>query len=199
VLELLTQYLTRARSVTIPHLGSLSLETIPSSWSVADRELQGPSFRVHTAEGQEVDRRQILFLAGALQESEGALSERLGDFGNALHRHLLREPFLWPGVGLLHWQEGRLQLQTPTPVVLDPVNAERVIHADARHAIRVGEQEVWSDDEPAATTGTRRHELEWFAWLLVVLAVLIIFWCFFRNGFTVHGSGLQTPVQQSLP
>jgi hypothetical protein len=199
VLQLLTQYLTRARSVTIPHLGSLTLETVPASWNVTDRELRGPAFRAHVAEGQEVDERQIAFLAAALQENESALTDRLRDFGMQLHRHLLREPFLWPGIGLLHWQEGRLQLQPATPVMLDPITAERVIHADARHTIRVGEQEVWSDEERTGEVRTKRHELEWLAWLLVVLALLFIFWCFYRNGFSIHATGLRTPVRQALP
>ncbi|TCJ19647.1 hypothetical protein EPD60_00560 [Flaviaesturariibacter flavus] len=192
MLDLLTQYLTRARSVTIPHLGSLTLEASPATWSVADRELAGPGFRVHAGEERPVDDRQIAFLAGALRESESILTEKLSDFGSRLHRHLLREPFLWPGVGLLHWQDGRLALQPATPVLLAPQPAARVIHADARHSIRVGEQEVWSDAEQAPETKTRRNELEWLAWLLVVLAVLFILWCFYRQHFSVHATGLQT-------
>jgi hypothetical protein len=200
VFELLTQYLTRARVVTIPHLGSLKLETTPATWSVADRELQGPGFHVHTSGVADVDARQISFLAGALQESENDLTNRLSEFGLELQQHLLREPFLWPGVGLLHWQEGGLQLQPETPVLLAPQAAERIIHADARHSIRVGEQEHWSDDErvPEAPA-TRRYELEWLAWLLVVLAVLFIVWSFYSQDFSVHASGLRTPVRNALP
>ncbi|RYZ23616.1 MAG: hypothetical protein EOO16_04260 [Chitinophagaceae bacterium] len=199
MLELLTQYLTRARSVTIPHLGSLTLEATPATWSVADRELAGPGFRVHAGAERPVDGQQLAFLAGALGESESSLDSRLSDFGRSLQRHLLREPFLWPGVGLLHWQDGHLTLQPATPVLLAPVPAARVIHADARHAIRQGEQEVWSDAEQVPEAVSRRHELEWLGWLLVVLAALFILWCFYNGHFTVHATGLQTKVSSALP
>ena len=200
MLELLTQYLSQTNTVTIPHLGSLSLERQPATWSVADRELQGPAYRVHAAEGQEPDPRQLAWIAGAALQSESEARESLQRFGARLQLQLRREPFLWPGVGLLQWHEGRLQVEPATPVLLPPQPAARVIREDARHTIRIGEQEVASSLYEERTEAKEvRHDLEWLAWLIVVLAALFVFYCIYSEHFSPLSSGLRSNVSQNLP
>ncbi|RYY99007.1 MAG: hypothetical protein EOO11_06360 [Chitinophagaceae bacterium] len=194
MLELLTQYLSRTRSLTIPQLGAFTLEAAPARRDVVDQVILGPSFHVAVLPAGAVSESQIAWLSGALAEPEPVAAEKLQAFGQSMQRQLQRGPFLWPGVGLLHWQEGGVQLQTATPPVLGSVAAGRVLREDARHTVRQGEQEVRSalasdatDEAPA-----RRHDLEWLAWLLVVLAALFVLYLFFSNNFSVSASGLQT-------
>ncbi|RYD89865.1 MAG: hypothetical protein EOP50_16870, partial [Sphingobacteriales bacterium] len=138
MLELLTEYLTKTHSVTIPGVGSLELERRPATWNVVDQQLLGPSFHVHAEAGEEPRPQQLSWLAGAGRQSEQEAADSLGLFGRNLRAQLGQEPFLWPGVGLLQWQDGRLHVQPAAPVQLPPLAAGRVIREDARHTIRVG-------------------------------------------------------------
>ncbi|TCZ65671.1 hypothetical protein [Flaviaesturariibacter aridisoli] len=186
--------------MTIPHLGSLSLQRQAATWSVADQELQGPAYRVHTADEQEPAPQQLAWIAGAARQTEQEARESLQRFGARLQLQLRREPFLWPGVGLLQWHEGRLQVEPATPVLLPPQAAGRVIREDARHTIRVGEQEVASSFYEERTVVTEgRHDLEWLAWLIAVLAALFVFYCIYSEHFSPLSSGLRTGVFQNLP
>ncbi|RYY88199.1 MAG: hypothetical protein EOO15_09700 [Chitinophagaceae bacterium] len=200
MLQLLTQYLTQTNSVTIPQVGSLALQRQPATWSVADQSLAGPCYRTLATERTEPTTEQLYWLAGAAQQSEFEARENLDQFGLRLQQHLRREPFLWPGVGLLHWQEGQLQVHPETPVSMPSLPASKVIREDARHNIRIGEQEVASNFyEERTVVAEGRHDLEWLAWLLVVLAALFVFYCIYNGGFSPHSSGLQTSVSNSLP
>lgn len=200
MLELLTQYLTQTHSVTIPHLGSLALERRPASWNVVDQALLGPSVSVATAEGQEPEAQQLSWLAAAARSSEGEVAEQLRRFGARLQLRLREEPFRWPGVGLLHWQEGRLQVSPDNTPAFPPQPAARVIREDARHTIRVGEQEVDSSfHEERTVVAEGRHDLEWLAWLIAVLAALFVLYWVYSGGFSPQSSGLRTGIYHNLP
>ncbi|GAA4331755.1 hypothetical protein [Flaviaesturariibacter amylovorans] len=193
MLELLTQYLSRTRSLTIPHLGAFTLEAVPAQRNVVDQVILGPAFHVAVLPAQAVSEAQLNWLAGALSETERSAGERLQAFGQELQQQLHRGPFLWPGVGLLHWQDGSAQLQPATPPVLEAVAAGRVLREDVRHTVRQGEQEVQSAlaSDTLDAVPAKRGDLEWLAWLLVVLAALFVLYLLFKNDFSVHSTGLQ--------
>ncbi|RYY41339.1 MAG: hypothetical protein EOO08_02510 [Chitinophagaceae bacterium] len=200
MLDLLTQYLSQTNSVTIPQVGSLTLERQPAAWSVVDQSLQGPAYHVRTGDGVQAAAQQVYFLAEACRQSEWEAQQKLDQFGEEMLTRLKRAPFLWPGVGLLHWQEGHLELQPHTPVTMPSFPAARVIREDARHSIRVGENQVDSNFyEERAVEAEGRNDLEWLAWLLAVLAAIFVFYCMYSGGFSPLSGGLQTPATNSLP
>ncbi|GAB4091530.1 hypothetical protein [Flaviaesturariibacter terrae] len=199
MLELLTEYLSRTNTVTIPAIGSIDLERLPATWSVADQELLGPSVRVAARDEAEPAPPQLTWLAAATQQPEGEVRERLRQFGERLLGQLRDAPLHWPGVGQLQWVNERLEVMPDAAITLPPQAAGKVIREDALHTIRVGEQEVASSFyEERTVVAEGRHDSEWLAWLLVVLAALFIFYCVYSDGFSPLSSGLRSGVFNNL-
>jgi len=199
VLELLTQYLTAARRVTIPAIGTLQLEYLPAARNVVDQELLAPGYLVNIEQGDEVSEAQSAWLCSVLQEERGACLEQLRTFGTALAHHLQHDVFLWPGVGLMHRHEGILEILPEGRLSPGPIRAERVLREDARHTVLSGDQErVAATETTAAAEQTRQSDRMWLAWLLAVLAALLILYFFYAENFSVHASGMKTPASNAL-
>jgi hypothetical protein len=199
VLLLLTEYLVQARNVTIPHIGSLSLEHRPASWHPVDQVLQGPSYHIALAETGSPSLNQLEFLAASIGADEPQASEQLDQFGRKLKDQVQQSDFSWPGVGKFYWQDGAVALQA-IALEPEPLRAERVIREDARHTVRVGEQEVDSSfHEERVVVDDTRQEALWLAWVCIALAVLFISFVLYSGGFSPQANGLHGPLGNLLP
>jgi hypothetical protein len=83
----------------------------------------------------------------------------------------------------------------PVPeIFLQPVNAERVIHPEAEHAILVGDKETTNTEMTEYFSETTEQKSRWWIWAIVLgvsgIAALIIY---------MNGAGILSRFGNAMP
>lgn len=129
----------------------------------------------------------------------------------------------WPGIGTLKKDiSGEIIFESAgrIPSLQEPTPANRVIHTHAQHTMLVGDQEVTRkitvtgssepaietipppvvDEQPAEENEGKKKEKgdrgSWwvFALIITAIALSVIFFRFFKNGFTTSAAGNQQTI-----
>lgn len=199
MLSLLTSYLLRFKQVAIPAIGKFSLETEPAKVNFGDKVLLPPAIVIRYEEAVEIPEGQLSYLASQLDVSPDEIHNKLHAFGNGLRSVLTEGSFRWNGIGELGLAGNKIAFQSLLPQPLQPVAAQKVIRDYATHFIRQGEDQVESSfQQPAEKALHKKSNVEWLAWLLVVLALLFILFCFYQNSFSLHTTGLRKGATQNV-
>jgi hypothetical protein len=183
VLPILTQYFLRYRRVSIPHVGTFQLVPAAPELNVADKEILPPAYLVQWQKEDTASEHQLSFI----QQAHSLPALVLEQTGRELTGHLNREPYLWPGIGLLR-REGSSIVVTEKSLQLAgflPVTAQKVLRENAVHQMLVGDRETDSQimtGELARKQG-RYSALFITAVILLVLALAtIVFFIFNAKG-----------------
>ena len=193
MLQVLNAYLFQHRSISIPGLGTIYLETFPAHVDVADRTVLPPVYRFRFDKYFDAPEREFFaYLATQGKMLDFEAIKWYNEFAFDLRNRIKNEDEVrWQGIGILRKDDaGNILLESASApdFFQHPVAAMKVKHRDAVHTMLVGDRErtssemnEWLQDET-----TSRKRLSWWviALVLVVVALAILAWQFYTHGFS---------------
>jgi hypothetical protein len=191
--QVLNAYLFQHRSISIPGLGTIYLETMPANVDVADRTMQPPVYRFRFDKYFDApDKEFFAFVAIQRNILDYEAIKWYNEFSFELRNRIrAEEQVSWDGVGILKkdGSGGVLFEAAPAPLLfMQPVPAMRVSRQDAQHSLVVGDRERTSGEmnEWLQDNARRRRRLSWWviAIVLAVLALGFLGWYFYTHGLS---------------
>lgn len=190
MVQVLNAYLFQHRSISIPGLGTIYLETFPASIEVADRTIVPPAYRFRFDKYFDApDKEFFAFLANQGKMLDYEAIKWYNEFSFDLRNRLRNEEEVaWEGVGILKKDgAGNILLESAAAPAFSsqPVPAVRVNRQDAVHTLLVGDRERTSGEmnELLQEEATRRR----FSWRLIALILAVLGLAFLGWYFYTHG------------
>jgi len=204
VFPLLTKYLLIYKKVSIPNIGSFSIEQQPAELNFIDRLLMPPHYKIVFNNNNAVDEELVNFIGNSEATDSTTARQKLEHFGNALKNKLLREPFEWNGIGKLEYADGIVFHPKKVSIHLQPVPANRVIRENQQHTVLVGEQEYQSGDMEQTRIKKKDAKKKLSMPVLVgsvllVLALAFIGYHFYKQRHVNEGTGFKTVINPNRP
>ena len=193
MLQVLNAYLFQHRSISIPGLGTIYLETFPAHVDVADRTVLPPVYRFRFDKYFDAPEREFFaYLATQGKMLDFEAIKWYNEFAFDLRNRIKNEDEVpWQGVGILKKDEaGNILLESAAAPEFfqHPVPAVKVKHRDAVHTMLVGDRERTSNEmnEWLQDDTVSRKRLSWWviALILVVIALAFLAWHFYTHGFS---------------
>ncbi len=190
--QVLNAYLFQHRSISIPGLGTIYLETFPAGADVADRTLLPPAYRFRFDKYFDApDKEFFSYIASQKNILDYEAIKWYNEFSFDLRNRIrVEDRVRWDGVGVLRKDGvGNVTFESipGNTLFMVPTPALRVSRQDARHLLLVGDQErtnvemgEWLHEEGAA-----RRRIPWWivALILGVVALALLGWHFYTNGW----------------
>jgi hypothetical protein len=200
---ILNRYLFLHKSIPIPGLGTICMESQAATIDASTRTIHPPVYRFRFDKFSDSPEKDLFAYLSAQQKiSDYEALRQYNDFAYSLRDRLnyFREA-PWEGLGILKKDDmGDIHFESSilNPFFLQPVPAEKVVRTNAKHMLLVGDRERSS-----------REMSDWFAeepihgnrlWWLVALiggiaAALIILIHFSSSGWNVESTGNQQTIQ----
>jgi hypothetical protein len=201
--SILNKYLFLNKSIPVPGLGTICMESTPSSIDASTRTIQPPVYRFRFDKFSDApDKELFTYLSAQQNISDYEALRQYNDFAYSLRDRLnyFREA-PWEGLGILKKDDsGDIQFESTllNPFFLKPVPAEKVVRANARHMMLVGDRERsnremsdWFAEEPV-----HGNKLWWLVALIGgIAAALLIMIHFSSHGWRVESIGNQQLIQ----
>jgi hypothetical protein len=193
MLQVLNAYLFQHRSISIPGLGTIYLETFPASADVADRTILPPVYRFRFDKYFDAPEKEFFtFLAVQGRMLDFEAIKWYNEFSFNLRNRIRNEEEVpWEGVGVLKKDgSGNTLLESATAPAfsIQPVHAIRVNRQDAVHTLLVGDRERTSGEmnELLQEEETPRKRFSWWiiAAILAVIGLSILCWHFYTHGWS---------------
>ena len=193
MLQVLNAYLFQHRSISIPGLGTIYLETFPAHVDIADRTVLPPVYRFRFDKYFDAPEKEFFsYLAAQGKMLDFEAIRWYNEFAFDLRNRIKNEDEVpWQGVGILRKDDaGNILLESVTApeFTQHPIPAVKVKHQDAVHTMLVGDRERTSSEmnEWLQDDATVRKRLSWWviALVLVVIALAILAWRFYTHGFS---------------
>jgi len=200
---ILNRYLFLHKSIPIPGLGTICMESQAATIDASTRTIHPPVYRFRFDKFSDSPEKDLFAYLSAQQKiSDYEALRQYNDFAYSLRDRLnyFREA-PWEGLGILKKDDmGEIHFESSilNPSFLQPVPAEKVVRTNAKHMLLVGDRERSS-----------REMSDWFAeepihgnrlWWLVALvggiaAALIMMIHFSSRGWNVESTGNQQTIQ----
>jgi hypothetical protein len=193
MLQVLNAYLFQHRSISIPGLGTIYLETFPAHAEVADRTILPPIYRFRFDKYFDAPEKEFFsYLAAQGKMLDYEAIKWYNEFSFDLRNRIRSEEEVsWEGVGILKKDgSGNILLQSaPTPnFFVQAVPAIKVKHQDAVHTLLVGDRERTSGEmnDWLLEEGHSRRRLSWWviALILLVIGLAILAWHLYTHGWS---------------
>lgn len=193
--QVLNAYLFQHRSISIPGLGTIILESLPANVDVADRTILPPLYQFRFDKYTDTpDREFFSYLANQRNILDYEAIKWYNEFSQELRNRIRTEEKVeWDGVGALKKDEsGNIIFESISSggLFMAPAPAVRVNRQNAQHTLLVGDQErtnvemnEWLQDADAAE-GKKRS---WWiiALILALVALAVLGWHFYSNGWAI--------------
>ena len=207
--EELTSYLLQHKSLSIPGLGSMYIERIPAQTDFVNKRILPPSF--HYRFDKYFDAPDKDFFTYLAQQKKMADYEAIKWYNEWAYelRNKLREghEVEWKGIGTLkqdHSGDVVFQSAGAISTHLEPATAVRVLRGRVQQTMLVGDQEVTKeivteDGREYISDEAYVEKESWWIYALIIAAIAlsVIFFHFYRNGFTPSSSGNQQTIDSS--
>jgi hypothetical protein len=193
--QVLNAYLFQHRSISIPGLGTIYLETFSADMDVADRTLLPPVYKFRFDKYFDApDREFFSFIALKRNILDYEAIKWYNEFSFDLRNRIRTEIEVnWDGVGILKKDDtGNILFESVSgkDLFLAPTPAMRVNRQNAQHTILVGDQEKtnfemneWLHDEEA---GKKTKKSWWIpALILAIIILAVLGWHFYANGWSL--------------
>ena len=191
--QVLNAYLFQRRSISIPGLGTIYLETLGANVDVAERTMQPPAYRFRFDKYFDApDKEFFSYIAAQRNTLDYEAIKWYNEFSFELRNRIRNEEEVsWDGVGVLKkdGSGGVLFEPVAAPLLfLQAVPAMRVSRQDAQHNIVVGDRERTSGEmnEWLQENAHRRRKLAWWVIAIVLAGLCIAFlgWYFYSHGWS---------------
>src|SRR5579859_4758949 len=191
--QVLNAYLFQHRSISIPGLGTIYLETLSANVDVADRTMQPPAYRFRFDKYFDApDKEFFAFVAAQRNILDYEAIKWYNEFSFELRNRIRAEDAVsWDGVGILKKDGAGNVLFEPvaSPLLfMQPTPAVRVNRQDAQHTLLVGDRERTSgemnellhDEEPG------RRRMAWWVIALIIagIGLAVLGWYFYSHGLS---------------
>jgi len=193
--QVLNAYLFQHRSISIPGLGTIYLETFSANADVADRTILPPLYQFRFDKYFDApDREFFSYMATHKNILDYEAIKWYNEFAFELRNRIrTEEQVLWDGVGILKKDEGGnvvFEAIADKGLFMAPTPAFRVNRQNAQHTLLVGDQErtnvemnEWLHDESA---GRSKRKSWWIiALVLGILILAALGWHFYTNGWSI--------------
>jgi hypothetical protein len=196
VLNTLTTYLFQHKKVVIPYVGSFQLRYQPAVLHFSDRVIYSPYYQIEHTNDEIVDDNQIEFICATTRLQQNEVQDQLLALGQALKNKLKQSPFEWKGVGRLEQNDSFILFKPLDSNLMISVPAHKVVHENAQHQVRVGEDHLQSGEaaERLQQPEVKRSKLMLWIWILIGLAIAFLAFYFYTRGMEVSTSGSQFKV-----
>lgn len=195
--EALYKYLLQYKSLSIPGLGTIFVERVPAQSDFVNRQLLPPSF--HYRFDKYFDAPDKDFFSFLSQQKNIADYEAIRWYNEWAYdlRNQIRtdNPVKLDKIGVLTKDlNGEIQFEALSPIesYLSPVAAVRVIRSHAKHTFRVGDREVSAElagENSQAGISVEKESWWIYALVLAAIALIVLFFHFYKNGFTGNSTG----------
>jgi hypothetical protein len=191
--EVLNAYLFQHRSISIPGLGTIYLETQPAAVDVADRTMLPPVYHFRFDKYFDApDKEFFAFIAVQRNILDYEAIKWYNEFSFELRNRIRNEDEVtWDGVGILKKDGAGNILFEPAAssfVFMQPTPAMRVNRLNAQHTLLVGDRERTSDEmnEWLHDDVQRRRRIAWWviALVLAVAGLAFLGWYFYSHGLS---------------
>ena len=200
---ILNRYLFLNKSIPVPGLGTICMESQPAAIDTSTRSILPPAYRFRFDKFfDSPDKDLFTYLSAQQNISDYEALRQYNDFAFSLRDRLnyFREA-PWEGLGILKKDDmGDIHFETSisNPFFLQPVPAEKVVRANAKHMMLVGDLERsnsemsdWFAEEPV-----HGNRLWWLVALIGgIAATLVILFHFSSHGWNVGSTGNQQLIQ----
>jgi hypothetical protein len=202
--SLLNSYLFQHKSISIPGLGTIYLETLPASIDTSTQNMLPPLYYFRFDKYFDSPDRQFFnFLATQQQIADYEALRLYNDFSYQVKEKINQnEAVTWDGVGVLKKDtDGNIVFESAmnNPAFMQPVPARKVIRPDARHVLLVGDTERTSTEMNAWLNQEQQlvRKRPWWIYALVVgiLSVLALVFYFSMHGWNMDSTGNQKSLQ----
>jgi hypothetical protein len=179
--EELNSYLYQHKSISIPGLGTIYMESLPASIDSSSKNILPPLYYFRFDKYFDApDKEFFSYLASEKNMADYEAIRWYNEFSFELREKInLHRSLTWDGVGELKKDdEGNIQFDSSlgNPFFLQPIPARKVIHPDARHVLLVGDTErtnfemnQWLQHEAETEKKDR-----WWLYALILGAVAIL-------------------------
>lgn len=199
MLQVLTDYLIQYKTVFIPSVGQFNIRQQPAVLDFASRLIHPQYYLVEFVQDGVLTQQQIDYISKKDNRSEDEVSDTLNQFGKQLKERIRDGIFTWKGLGTMEYRNGHFLWISNIPNLLEPVPAHKAIHENAVHMVRRGEQEFSSDEITSLPgEGNKRSVLMLILWIIAAIAVLLVIWHFYTQGFNVTSTGSRRRVLSSI-
>jgi hypothetical protein len=176
----LYEYFILNKQLNIPGIGVIVLERKPSGTDITRRLINAPAYTISYYPGNETPPKKFFFwLADKWGIAYHEAIVRFNNFTFDLKNHILSgKKLTWNEVGTFSKTmtgEVRFEPAMKQHYFDPPVSAVRIIREKAVHNVRVGEQEKTSAEMSAWLHSAGEKEYHWWAPVLIVAILLIIF------------------------
>jgi hypothetical protein len=200
---ILNRYLFLHKSIPIPGLGTICMESQAATIDASTRTIHPPVYRFRFDKfSDSPDKDLFAYLSAQQKISDYEALRQYNDFAYSIRDRLnyFREA-PWEGLGILKKDDmGDIHFESSilNPSFLQPVPAEKVVRTNAKHMLLVGDRERssremsdWFAEEPI-----HGNRLWWlFALIGGIAAALIILIHFSSSGWNVESTGNQQTIQ----
>ena len=199
MLQVLTDYLIQYKTVSIPFVGQFNIRQQPAVLDFASRLIHPQHYLVEFAQDGVVSEQQIAYISRKENTSADNVANALNTFGRQLKERIQEGIFTWKGLGTMEYRNGHFLWISNIPNLLEPIPAHKAIHENAVHMVRRGEQEYSSDETKyMPDEGRKRSVLIMILWIVAAIAILLIIWHFYTQGFNVTSTGTRRKVLCSI-
>ncbi len=191
--QVLNAYLFQHRSISIPGLGTIYLETLPASVDVARRAMLPPYYHFRFDKYFDAPEKEFFsYIASQQNMLDYEAIKWYNEFSYDLRNRIrLEEKVKWDGVGVLRKDVSGNVIFESAPasqLFMDATPAIRVNRQNAQHTLLVGDQEKtnfemneWLSDE----AGNKKKYWWVYALALTVLALGFLAWHFYTHGWQI--------------
>lgn len=204
--DILNSYLFQHKSISIPGLGTIFMETLPASIDTGTKNILPPLYYFRFDKFSDApDREFFSYLAIQKKVEDYEALRMYSEFAFELRNKIsLEERVRWEGVGELKKDhEGNILFESSlgNPFFLQPVPARKVIHPDAKHLLLVGDTERTNVEmnEMLHHEEERKSKKWWWISAIIIgaIALLIILFHFSSHGWKVEAAGNQEKLDVS--
>jgi hypothetical protein len=202
--DILNSYLFQHKSISIPGLGTIYLETLPSSIDITTKKILPPLYYFRFDKYFDVpDKDFFSFIGNQKKMPEYEALKWYNEFSYALRSRVSQEEKVkWEGVGELKKDfEGNTVFESSlgTPFFWEPVPARQVIHPNAQHVLLVGDRERtnFEMNEWLNKDAGPRKKIGWWVYALILsaLAIGVLIFHFANNGWRINSVSNQQVLQ----
>jgi hypothetical protein len=193
MLQVLNAYLFQHRSISIPGLGTIYLETFPAILEVADRAIRPPIYRFRFDKYFDApDKEFFAYLAAQGKMLDFEASNWYNEFSLELRNRIrVEDEVAWEGVGVLRKDgSGNILFESVTApgFFQQAIPARKVNRQDAVHTLLVGDRERTSGEmnEWLHEEESRPKKFRWWiiALVLALAGLAVLGWHFYHHGWS---------------
>ncbi len=199
--HLIASYLFQNKYCALPGIGTLSLTAGKAATDFLDKKIKAPLTSITFSQTENTTEALPEYIAAKTNSDKYEATEALEHFCDGIKKSVNNnEPFTLESIGQFFVDgSGSIKfkpIDLPAAFLQD-VNATRVIHPEAEHAILVGDKESSNTlMHEYFSDGTPLKKNRWWIWAIVIVTVALLALLIYSNSLNASSmAGNAMPIQ----